>query len=330
MPESSETERLAAEYIDSLRAEQRKSEHTLKAYRSDLDEYLRWAERTGIDPLKVTRRMARRYLGELDQARYAKSTINRHLSAVRGFYSWMMSRGIIDSDPMCALQGPKRPERLPKSILGNEMDRLLEVFADRAESEERESTPEEMRDQAVLELMYASGLRISEVSGALLADLDMTQGLIKVIGKGSKERIVPVHATALESLQLYLSKARPELLSRGVVKGKEAGSGAKAANNDAKPTDPAKLIFISNRGRRYSEAMIRRMFKSALAEAGLDPNLSPHSMRHSFATDVLTGGADLRSVQEMLGHSSLSTTQIYTHVTPEHMSDVHRQAHPRG
>lgn len=296
-------------YISTLGEERRDSPHTLKGYRSDLESFLRWAERSELDPLAITRRQARRYLGELDRARYSRNTVNRHLSAIKGFYRWMLAEGLINDDPMSALQGPKRPERLPRAIAGSDMERLLSVHGTvDLDGEPREQTPQDLRDQALLELLYASGLRVSEASGALLKDVDLSQGLIKVMGKGSKERIVPVHRLAVDSLTAYLSDARPKLLS----------------NHDSE------YLFVSDRGNRYSEDMIRRMFKKAVIAAGLDPNLSPHSMRHSFATDVLAGGADLRSVQEMLGHASLSTTQVYTHVTPERLGEVHKQAHPRG
>lgn len=297
------------EYIATLESELRDSLHTVRAYRSDLAGFLRWASASGVSIKSITRRQARRYLGELDAAMYSRSTVNRRLSALRGFYRWMLSKGMVDSDPISSLQGPKRAERLPKAIAASDMQRLLAVHAPQdIDGNPQEQTIQDIRDQAVLELLYASGLRVSEASNALIANVDARQGLIKVMGKGSKERKVPIHDIALASLERYVAQARPELLG-----GKQSG-----------------FLFVSNAGRRYGEDAIRRMFKRTLAEAGLDPKLSPHSMRHSFATDVLAGGADLRSVQEMLGHSSLSTTQVYTHVTPDRLVEVHRQAHPRG
>lgn len=296
-------------YIDSLERELRDSPHTLRSYRSDLEGFLRWADLSGVDVMSMTRRQARRYLGELDQAQYSRSTVSRRLSSLRGFYRWMLSRGIVESDPVSSLQGSKGPERLPKAISAADMRRLLSVHSQIGlDGEPREQSARDIRDQAVLELLYASGLRVSEASGALIADVDLRQGQIKVMGKGSRERIVPIHDLAVRSLGRYVRQARPELLG---------GRGSD-------------LLFVSNTGRRYGEDAIRRMFRDAVEEAGLDPGLSPHSMRHSFATDVLAGGADLRSVQEMLGHSSLSTTQIYTHVAPGRLVEAHRQAHPRG
>lgn len=298
-------------FLLSLEQQRRNSPHTVKSYKSDLEGFLIWANKQDIDLFEISRREARCYLGDLDQAGYSKNTINRHLSSLKGFYKWMIANDLIKDNPIASLQGPKKPSRLPKVIAQNDMERLLTVFSGASSDENLDNagqTPSEIRDSALLELLYASGLRISEASNALIENCDLSQGLIKVMGKGSKERIVPIHNTAIELLRLYIEQARTTLLS------------GKAS----------KYLFISNSGKKYSEDAIRKMFKYALNVAGLDPNLSPHSMRHSFATDILAGGADLRSVQEMLGHASLSTTQIYTHIAPGRLSEVHRQAHPRG
>lgn len=297
-------------FLESLRYEENDSPHTVRNYRCDLEDYLRWARRAGLDPFAVTHRQARRYLGELDAARYSKATVNRRLSALKGFFRWLNAMGVVDADPVASLQGPKKAARLPKSISASDMERLLAVHEDAlAELEEGSlAFAKEARDQAVLETMYACGFRISEVSGMLMRDVDLDSLQIKVMGKGSKERIVPMHRAAASAIRRYLAKGRPLLL---------------------KDDDPG-CLFLSNRGRRYSPESMRTMFKRSLAAAGLDGSLSPHAMRHSFATDVLSGGADLRSVQEMLGHADLSTTQVYTHVSTERLKDVHHQAHPRG
>lgn len=296
-------------FLESMAYESNDSPHTIRNYRIDLSDFLRWAARNQLDPFALTHRQARRYLGELDAAGYARSTINRRLSAVKGFYRWLNVSGMLDHDPVCALQGPKKPSRLPHPIGVQEMERLLSVYSEcDSEGNARERGPKEIRDQAVLELLYACGLRVSEVSGLKMGDINFEQGLVRAFGKGSKERIVPVHQEAVSSMRLYRDEAREELLQ--------------GAQSD--------WFFVSNRGNRYSADAIRKMFKGALAQAGLDASLSPHAMRHTFATDVLAGGADLRSVQEMLGHASLSTTQIYTHVSIDRMSEAHRQAHPRG
>lgn len=300
----------AEAFLESLSFEENDSEHTIRNYRCDLLDYLRWAKRRDIDPFEITHKQARRYLGELDAAQYSRATVNRRLSALKSFYRWLNATGVTSQDPVSALQGPKRSARLPRAIPQLGMDALLKVHAERAKSAEEGSVElaRELRDQAVLELMYASGLRISEVSGLLSADVDLASRQVKVLGKGSKERIVPIHELAARALSDYAERGRP-VLTRG---------------------NAVAFFFVSNRGNRYGADSIRKMFKATLVEAGLDESLSPHAMRHSFATDVLAGGADLRSVQEMLGHSSLSTTQIYTHISPERLKDVHHQAHPRG
>ena len=257
-------------FCDALVVERGASEHTVRNYRADLLDYLRWAHRQGFDPLAITHKQLRFYLGELDQARYARSTVNRRLSALRSFFRWLNVTGRIESDPASVLQGPKAAKTLPKVIRAADMARLLSIHGPRElDGTPRDQTPEDMR---------------------------------------SKERIIPIHELAVQAMADYASIARPKLL------------GAKASDR----------FFVSSRGNPYSTDAIRKMFKRALREAGLDEGLSPHAMRHTFATDMLSGGADLRSVQEMLGHASLSTTQIYTHISAERLRAVHAQAHPRA
>ena len=296
-------------FCSALKVERNASEHTIRAYRVDLSDYLRWAERAGYDPLKVTHRQLRRYLGELDGAGYSRTTINRRLSALRGFFRWLGFMGIIDEDPVGVLQGPKQPKSLPKVIRPSDMVKLLSVHSVGEDVRARpEQIASDLRDQAILEFLYACGARISEASSLLLENVDFAQAEVKVFGKGSKERIVPLHEMAVASMKNYARKARPFLLG-----GRDSS-----------------YFFISNRGNMMSADAIRKMFKLTLRQAGLDESLSPHDMRHTFATDLVSGGADLRSVQEMLGHASLSTTQIYTHVSSERLKAVHLQAHPRS
>lgn len=296
-------------FCDALVVERAASEHTVRSYRADLLDFLRWASRQGFAPLSMTHKQLRFYLGELDQARYARSTVNRHLSALRSFFRWLNVTGRTESDPASVLQGPKEPKTLPKVIRAADMARLLSIHGPRdLDGAPRDQTPEDMRDLAVLELLYACGARVSEASGLKAADVDLDRRQVKVLGKGSKERIIPIHDLAVQAMRDYAGLARPQLL------------GAKASE----------FFFVSSRGNRYSTDAIRKMFKRALRAAGLDEGLSPHAMRHTFATDMLSGGADLRSVQEMLGHASLSTTQIYTHVSAERLRAVHAQAHPRA
>ena len=296
-------------FCEALVVEQGASEHTVRAYRTDLLDYLRWAARAGLDPLAVSHKQLRGYLAELDQARYARSTVNRRLSSLRSLFRWLALTGRVSEDPASVLQGPKAAKVLPKTIRPADMARLLAVHGPRdLEGNPRQQSCEDIRDLAVLELLYACGARVSEVAGLRAADVDLERLQVKVLGKGSKERIVPIHELAVQAMRAWAMVGRPKMLA-----GKES-----------------ERFFVSNRGGPLTTDAIRKMFKRTLREAGLDEGLSPHAMRHTFATDLLSGGADLRSVQEMLGHASLSTTQIYTHVSPERLRAVHHQAHPRA
>ena len=310
MGNPSKPDELAQLFCDSLRNECGLSPHTVRAYLTDIQDYLRWAERRSEDPLRTTHRRMRRYFGELDRAQYSRTTINRRLSALRAFFRWLVDQGIVETDPASALQGPRQGRKLPRVISASDMARILSVHAGASlDGRVQERTFADMRDQALLELLYACGARISEASGLLVSNMDFELKQVKVFGKGSKERIIPLHDMAVASLRTYAQCARPKLL-------------------EGKPDIP--YFFVSNRGGKYSPDSMRKMFKRTLAEAGVDGTFSPHDMRHTFATDLLNGGADLRSVQEMLGHSSLSTTQVYTHVSAARLKEVHHQAHPRG
>ena len=297
-------------YLESLRVERGYSEHTIRNYRVDIEAFLAWCKRRGVDPLHATHRQLRAYLGEMDAAQYARSTVNRRLSSMRGFYRWMGLMGATDADPAEALSGPKRGRHLPHVLKQEEMARLLSVHGPIGpDGNPRAQTPEDMRDQALLEFLYACGARISEAAGLTLQDVDFKTRLVKLFGKGRKERIVPLHDLCIDAMKVYLCQGRPHLMK------------------DAKPTDS---FFVSNKGNPMSADSMRKRFKAAVRAAGLDDSLSPHDMRHTFATDLLDGEADLRSVQEMLGHASLSTTQVYTHLSTTRLKDAHHQAHPRA
>lgn len=300
---------LIGRFCNALRIEHNASVHTIRAYRIDLMDYASWAQRERVDPVAVTHKQLRRYLAELDRARYSRTTINRRLSALRSFFRWLNVVGEIDADPAGVLSGPRQQKSLPHVIRAADMVKLLRVYGKRdASGDQREQTPVDMRNQALLEFLYACGARISEASGLLCANVDFERGQVKVFGKGAKERIVPLHDLALSSMRTYRLLGRPALM--------------KEKQGDR--------FFVSTRGNAMTTDAMRKMFKEALRRAGLDETLSPHVLRHTFATDLLEGGADLRSVQEMLGHVSLSTTQIYTHLSPGRLKKAHRQAHPRG
>lgn len=297
-------------FCDAFRAERNASSHTLRAYRVDLSDYARWAAREKIDPIRPTHKQLRRYLADLSAAQYARTTMNRRLSALRTFFRWLNIVGVTDEDPASALSGPKQSKKLPHVIPAKDMVRLLSVHAPRdGRGRKLEQTPVQMRDQAILEFLYACGARISEASGLLLENVDFDEGLARLDGKGGKQRIVPLHELAIASMRSYAIVGRPQLM-------RDKGA--------------CPYFFVSTRGKRMGTDAMRKMFKATCAEAGLSSDLTPHDMRHTFATDLLDGGADLRCVQELLGHASLSTTQVYTHTTASRLSEVHRLAHPRG
>ena len=292
---------LAEEFCTSLLQERNFSPHTVRNYRTDLCDYGRWAARVGISPIEATHRQVRMYLAELDSAQYSRRTINRRLSALRSFFRWLVFHGYTDNDPVSVLQGPKTSKSLPHAISPADMKCLLGVWREK-------EGPIALRNQAILEFLYACGVRISEASSLLTRDVSFKSKQVKVFGKGSKERIVPLYDMAISSLRTYYAEARSELLS-----GKDCP-----------------YFFVSNRGGRMSTDTLRKLFKRSLEMAGLDTHFTPHDMRHTFATDLVEGGADLRSVQEMLGHTSLSTTQVYTHLSIAHLKDACHHAHPRG
>ncbi|MCR5846074.1 MAG: tyrosine recombinase XerC [bacterium] len=307
MPDSQERREFApdsleARYLSSLSIERNFSEHTVNAYESDLMDYAEWLEQRELKALDITHRQMRSYLSFLNAEGLSRNTINRRLSAIKGFYKWMVVVGALDADPLSAVSGPKKEKTLPHRIPATDIAKLLDVWSG--------GDPESMRNRAILELMYASGARIAEIAGLNVRDVDFLTQQIKVMGKGSKERIIPVHQMAIVTLRRYLESARPMLASKG--------------------QRPTNSLFLSSRGNPFSTDAIRKMFKKTLSESGLDGNLTPHDLRHSFATDMLEGGADLRTVQELLGHASLSTTQIYTHLSPAHLKETHMRAHPRG
>lgn len=294
-----------ARFEDYLALVERRSPNTVRAYAGDLDAYCLWVERCEVDPWNVSHAQLRRYLAEMSRARYSTATINRRLSAVRDLYGWLLREGLVTSDAAAALSGPKQAKRLPKVLSAEEAERLLSTCDD--------DDARSVRDRAFLELLYATGARISEVSGLDVDDVDLAGLRVRLFGKGSKERVVPLYQLAAERVRTYLTDVRPGLAAR-----------ARGAQRETR------ALFLSTRGRRMSADALRTTFERRAAQAGLGSGVTPHTMRHTFATELLSGGADLRSVQEMLGHASLSTTQIYTHLSVERLKKAARQAHPRG
>jgi integrase/recombinase XerD len=282
------------------------SPNTARAYSTDLAAFESWLSRTQTRPLEITHAQLRSYLGELTRARYSPRTISRHLSSLRGLYRWMNQRGACSGDAAAAVASPKLARGLPRTLEDSEVIHMMETCD--------EKTPQGLRDLAMLELMYASGARISEVSALNLNSVDVAQGQVRLFGKGSKERIVPLYERALDAVDRYVREGRPELLAM-----------AKRVDLDGK-----RALFVSTRGRRMSPDALRTAFESHARAAGLDSSVTPHAMRHTFATELLSGGADLRSVQELLGHADLSTTQVYTHLSVERLKQAARSAHPRS
>jgi len=300
-----------AEYLLHLEKERDMSAHTLKAYRRDLDELLEYlgkyyGEREwtwqGIDRLAL-----RGFLAHLNRRKLSKRSISRALSAVRSFYSWMNRNEIVDANPARGVSSPKLEKYLPGYLDRAQIDLLFQNAALHAQ----DGKFTDVRNAAMLELFYSTGMRLSELRGINRADIDLLSQQVKVRGKGKKERIVPVGDHAQLALRNYESK-RDDLIRNGI----------KAADRTA--------FFLSSRGKRISLSAIQSAVTGFLDRIDEDAGLSTHSLRHTFATHLLDAGADLRAVQELLGHASISTTQIYTHTSVERLKEVYRKSHPRA
>jgi integrase/recombinase XerC len=267
----------------------------------------------GTIPVSLTRTimgatadLIREFLSHLGEQHYSAATMARKIATLRSFYKWADRRGLSDTNPMTLIRTPRQGKRLPKAITIEQIEKLL------AAPDDKEVLG--MRDRAMLETLYSTGIRVSELVGLEIDDIDMAGEAVKVKGKGKKERVVPLGAHALGAIRKYVDmlKADGRLLS------------AWAEGRALKP------LFVNKHGGRLSSRSVRRKLDKYLKQVGLDPTISPHTLRHSFATHLLDNGADLRSVQELLGHQSLSTTQVYTHLTTQRMQNAYNQAHPRA
>lgn len=283
------------------------SPETERAYRQHLGAFSSWCRREGVDGLQIGGKGLRRYLAYLHAARYQGSTISAHLSAIRSFYRWLVRDGVIDINPADVLVSPKLVKRLPTTVACDQLELLFEAPDTRV--------PGGIRDACMLELLYATGARISELAGLNIESFESDHRLVRLFGKRSKERIVPLHRRAVSQLESYIDGARPALVACEKRCLREGGEHA---------------LFISDRGAPMDASALRYRFCVLRRRAGLPDSVTPHTMRHTFATDLLVGGADLRSVQELLGHASLSTTQVYTHLSPEALKSAVRLAHPRS
>ncbi|MGH2951079.1 MAG: tyrosine recombinase XerC [Solirubrobacterales bacterium] len=277
------------------------SPQTIRAYRRDLAELGAWATERGKDPGTLVYRDLRSYAAALSERRLAKASVARKLAASRSFHEHLVRAGVAADNPAELLPTPKRGSRLPRVLGADEVAGLLERIPAR--------TPLEVRDRALFEVAYSCGLRADEMIGLDLGDVDFDSETVRVTGKGRKTRVLPIGEPAQRALRRYLETARPAL-------------------EDARHDEPA--LFVSRRGRRLSPSDIRRRLPKWVRDAADAGRVSPHTHRHSFATHMLEGGADLRSIQELLGHASVSTTQIYTRVEPSRLRREYAKAHPRA
>lgn len=291
-----------------LRANLAVSEHTLRAYVSDLRAFIVYCQ---VDELStenirrvVTLRAIRAWLASLVQQGKSRSTISRRTASIRSFTAWAYRRGYLDSDPGLLVTSARGDQKLPQVQTPSDTAELLSYAATRAREE---NSPAAIRDWAILETIYATGIRVSEVCSLDTTSIDQQGMTLRVIGKGNKERVVPFTRACLSALQAWLSHGRPSL---------------------AIPEE-GRALFVGDKGRRIDPRVIRAMIHRMCAQAGVR-DLAPHALRHTAATHILAGGADLRAVQEMLGHSSLQTTQRYTHVDAQRLSAIYKQAHPRA
>ena len=283
------------------------AEKTRRAYGNDVGELAQWASQARVKPSEVDYRLLRRYAarlaggaGERDGRTLSAPTIARKFASIRAFFRQMLERGEIDQNPADLVTHARRRAPLPKALRVDELDQLLDRVPVR--------TPLESRDRAMLELTYSCGLRCEEVVNVDVSDIDFDAEELRVLGKGSKTRIVPVGEPAQRAIERYLSQGRPALVQE--------------------PAEAA--LFLSKRGRRLSPSDVRRRLRAWLRHAGLSGDASPHALRHSFATHLLEGGADLRAIQELLGHASVSTTQIYTRVESARLRRQYSRSHPRA
>ncbi|MBX7105415.1 MAG: tyrosine recombinase XerC [Gemmataceae bacterium] len=292
-----------ADFLRHLGVEKNASVHTVKSYREDLNRAVEWfASRTGgtfaVD--KVAPRQVRAYLAHLHEQGFARTTVARRLASLRSWLRWLCREGILKQNPAAGLRGPRQEKKLPHFLTAKDLLALLDS-PDASESG--------VRDRAILETLYSAGLRVSECIGLEIADIDTDEGVLRVRGKGKRERLAMLGPPSLKALNEWLDVRRVWL---------------SAAGKDT----PA--VFLNTRGTRLTTRSVGRLLEKYLKQTGLDPRTSPHTLRHSFATHLLDNGADIRSVQELLGHRNLTTTQVYTHVSTQRLHDAYRAAHPRA
>ena len=291
-------------FLRYLSVERNCSDLTIKSYREDLEllyGFLCDTLPSSPRPSKITPLDLRKYVSALHESGYAKSSVSRRLASMRSYFKFCQREGLCATNPAKPLRNPRRERKLPHFLTGSEIGQLL--------SAPSKNAPLGIRDRAILETLYSAGLRVSELVGVNLDDLDLTDGLVRVRGKGKRERLAPLGSFAVRALRLWLKKRTP---ARGLSK------------------EDSAAVFLNKFGKRLTTRSVARMLEKYLKVTGLDLRTSPHTLRHSFATHLLDRGADIRSVQELLGHKSLVTTQIYTHVSTAGLRQAYERAHPRA
>ncbi len=292
---------LIDEFLHRLAVERGYSDNTVRAYARDLADFAGFLEGRGREPAEAGVHDVRAFMATQQMRGLARSTLARRTAAIRSFYKHLLRQGEVKANPMAALRSPRREQKLPHFLTLEQVERLL--------ARPDAGTWIGRRDLAMLETLYGAGVRVGELVGLDHDDVDLRGGMLRVQGKGKKERIVPAGRCAVAALRRYLAERGEDAPER---------------------TDPHAVFITARSGRRISTRSVRRMVTRHAVAAGLDPGTSPHSLRHSFATHMLAGGADLRAVQELLGHENLSTTQIYTHLSHEHLKQAYDRAHPRA
>src|SRR3954463_589081 len=281
------------------------AEKTRTAYGTDVAQLAEWAAAQGRSPFELDPRMLRRYAGVVSERGLSKSSVARKIASIRAFYRHLVQRGLLESNPADLVATPKKDQYLPRVLKPAETVEVLEAIPG--------GTPLELRDRALFEVAYGCGLRAEELVNLDLTDLDPDAEEIRVTGKGSKTRIVPAGEPVWRAIERYLDRGRPKLVRNA---------------DDGRRVEPA--LFLSKSGRRVSTSDVRRRLRTSTGRAGTGPGVTPHTLRHSFATHLLEGGADLRSIQELLGHASISTTQTYTRIESSRLRKAYAKAHPRA
>lgn len=299
-----EQKQYVEDFSTYLSFERNYSEHTIKAYKSDIISFLIWID---SDCLNVDLNKLREYMHFIQRFEYKKTTVLRKIASLRGFYKYLYRERLINNNPASSLIAPKKNKSLPKFLTDDEMEQILDNV--------QITTPAGFRNKAILELLWATGMRVSELSGLNFGDLELENNEIRVFGKGAKERIVLVSSRAKKFLLQYINTARP-LIPRV--------NGIKIDTEENSP------VFINNTGYRLQTRTIRNTINEVVERIQLPKHVTPHMFRHSFATRLIEYGADLRVVQELLGHASISNTQIYTHISTQHLKDVYNSAHPHA